>query len=142
MNKKFISVLSIVLVFTVCVVPMASAAVTSSDYLRTFSSSIQSGGSGKVIISIIASGKVGVNEIGAQTIVVEESRDGRSWTEVETFTYDEHDEMMVYGARNIGSSVTYDGISNYYYRATVTFYAGISGTGDTREYDVPSTKVS
>lgn len=142
MSKKFISVLSVVLVFTVCVVPMASAAITSSDYLRTYYSSIQSGGNGKVLISITASGKVGVNEIGAQTIVVEESRDNKTWTEVGTLSCDDYDEMMVYGARNIGSSVTYYGRSNYYYRATVTYYAGISGTGETREFDVPSTKVS
>lgn len=142
MSKKFISVLSVLLVFTVCVVPMASAAITASDYLLTYSSRIQSGGNGKVVISIIASGKAGVNEIGAKTIVIEESRDGRTWTELDPLTCDDYDEMMVYGARTIGSSVTYYGRSNYYYRATVTYYAGISGTGETREYNVPSTRVS
>lgn len=142
MSKKLISVLSIVLVFTICIVPMAAAVTNASDYLSTYSSNIQSGGSGKVLVTIKAIGKVGVNEIGAEKIVLEESKDGKSWHIAETFEPDEYPEMMKYGARTIGSSVTYNGTSGYYYRATLTFYAGTDGVGETRTGYASLTKVS
>lgn len=142
MSKKLTSVLLIVLIFTVCIVPMASADITASEYFTTYSSSIQSGGSGKAIISIRATGKVGVNEIGAQAIVLYESADGKAWREVKTFKSDDYPEMMKYGARSISSSVTYNGKSNYHYYATLTFYAGTDGVGDTKDFTTLAQKVS
>mgnify|MGYP006922122444 CR=1 FL=1 len=142
MKKKLISILSVVLIFAVCIAPTVSAATYASDYFVSFSSNIQSGGSGKVLVSIKATGKVGVNEIGAEKIVLEESKDGNTWRKVETFTSDEYPEMMKYGVRSIGSSVTYNGTSGCYYRATLTFYAGTDGVGETRTGYAPSAKVS
>lgn len=131
MKRRAISAIALALAVVMFVVPVASAAVYSSEYLSSSHVSISKVSSGKVKVSFDVFGKIGINEVGAKKVIVYESPDNITWTSKKTFYSSTTSDMIEYGVRNMSSSVTYDGQAGYYYYAEVTTYAGISGTGDT-----------
>lgn len=131
MRSRIVSAAALVLALIICISPLASAAVYSSEYINFSDASISKISSGTVRISFGVTGKFGVNEAGAKKVVVYESPDDTTWTEKKTFYSSTTSDMMFYGVKNASSNVTYEGRAGYYYYAEVTVYAGISGTGDT-----------
>lgn len=131
MKSKIVSTVALVLALVMCISPLASAAVYSSDYIIASGASISKVSSGTVRIRFDVTGKSRVNEVGAEEIVVYESSDGNTWTPRKTFYSSTTPGMITYGKISTSSSVTYTGHSGYYYYAEVTVYAGRDGTGDT-----------
>lgn len=140
MKSRIVSAVALVLALVMCISPLASAAVYSSEYISFSSASISKVSSGKVEINFDVTGKFGVNEAGAKKVVVYESSDNSTWTSKKTFYSSTTSDMMFYGVKNASSSVTYTGRSGYYYYAVVTVYAGTSGTGDTEIHTTGSVR--
>lgn len=131
MRSRIVSTLALVLALVMCISPLASAAVYSSDYIISSGASISKVSGGTVKIRFDVNGKLRVNEAGAKKIVVYESPDDSTWTAKKTFYSSTTSGMITYGVMNVSSSITYTGRSGYYYYAEVTVYAGTDGTGDT-----------
>lgn len=71
-----------------------------------------------------------MNEVGAYSIRVQESLDGRSWYTVKTFYASDTPGMAIQNDIGHAGYVTYTGISGRYYRAYVTLFAeNSSGEG-------------
>lgn len=131
MKRRVISIVAIALALVMFTIPMASAAVYSSDYISASNATISKVSSGVVRIRYNVYGKYGVNEAGAKKVVVYESSDESTWTPKKTFYSSTTSDMIAYGVMNTSLSVTYNGRAGYYYMAEVTVYAGTDGTGDT-----------
>jgi len=129
MKRKAILVVSVVLILVMSIVPMAAAAVYSSDYLATHYGEITVSGSGEVEIYYKATGKTTSNELGAKKIVLYESENGGAWEKVKTFSYTSDPKMVVSG-RIMQHTVTYNGSPNCSYYADISFYAGYNGVGE------------
>lgn len=140
MKSRIVSVTAFVLALIMCISPLASAAVYSSNYISFSSASISKASSGTVKIRFDVTGKFGVNEVGAKKVVVYESPDDSTWTAKKTFYPSTTSDMMFYGVKNASSNVTYTGRAGYYYYAVVTVYAGTDGTGDTEIHTTGSVK--
>lgn len=140
MKRRVISAISLLLALIMVMAPMASAAVYSSDYISSSSSTTNKVSNGKVKVEFTVYGKYGVNEVGAKKVVIYESSDNETWTSKKTFYSSTTSGMITYGVRSATSSVTYSGTAGYYYKADVTVYAGTSGVGDTETYTTNSVK--
>lgn len=73
--------------------------------------------------------------IGASTIYIYESTDGRSFTKVATYKSENFPAMLGSGTTYYETPVTYLGKPGYYYYASVYCYAEKDGGSDTGHYD-------
>ncbi len=134
MKKKIISVIALLLVISVYIAPPANAAVRASLYLTSYSTYIWPEGNGSMSIYFDVQGTGVMDEIGALSIRLQERPSGSStWKTVKSYSYVNYPNMLSYNNNYYGSSVSYSGHTGYSYRAYVTVWAGINGTGDSRE---------
>lgn len=134
MKKKFISVMTILFVFSICTATVANAAIRASYYLNSYSAYIWSEGNGNMSIYFDAEGTGTMDEIGALSIRLQERPSGSStWTTIKTYSYVNYPNMLDYDNFYYGSSVSYSGKAGCSYRAYVTVWAGVDGSGDSRE---------
>lgn len=116
----------------------AASAITigitrASDYLTCYSASVYSDGSGEVSVWFDVTGTNYMDEIGALTILLQESSNNSTWSTVKTFRYTDYPNMMEYNSVDCVSGVYYSGVDGRYYRAYVTVWAGKDGGGDSRQ---------
>lgn len=79
-----------------------------------------------------------MEKLGVEKIKIQKSSDGENWLTVMTFLSSYYDYLLGENAGFYSNHVSYTGVSGYYYRAYVTFYAeNSSGVGKISEYTQP-----
>lgn len=134
-KSLYIRVLSLLLViFFIC--PLKADAVESraSNYLTSYSAYVYPAGWGKVQVWITVDGVNYMDEIGAISVRLYESKDGESWTLVKTFQHADYPDMLGYNDYAHTSHVEYAGTIGRYYKAYVCVWAGKDGEGDNRYF--------
>lgn len=141
MNK--LTTKSVLLILTLLIIVILSAPVMaaaasqrveprSSDYLDYYYAEINPAASGDLEVNFNVGGKGIMDEIGARTIILQESTNGSNWYIAETFRYGDYPNMMGYDKSSHSSYVEYAGDPDRFYRAYVTVWAGKNGGGDSR----------
>lgn len=132
--KRSIRLLCILLAVLMCVPTVAMASeqpgsrasyffAKHSTYLERISSS-----KFEVWYEVLATGTM--DELGVNTIEVQRSSDGTNWMTMRTYRKAEFPSFICENTVGHTGHVTYYGVSGYYYRALVTYYAkNSSGTG-------------
>ena len=76
-----------------------------------------------------------MDELGSSQIIVQQSSNGTSWTNVKTCLPEDYSQMIEENTYGVCNYITCTGIPGYYYRAYVTFYAkNSSGIGKISQY--------
>ena len=139
-NRVLFRVIAILLV-VVSVFPvnvLAAEAETvqprASYYLSSYSAYVYPAGSGRVEVYFSVNGTNIMDEIGALTIQLYESKDNTNWTWVKTYASNYYSNMLEYDDYYHGSYVTYQGIGGRFYKAYICVWAGKDGGGDTRYF--------
>lgn len=138
MMKKQTRIVAILLFFVMVmgfstVAFAADNSPMASKYLTSYSAYIWSGGNEDISIWFDVTGTGTMDEIGALTIILQESGDNSEWSTVQTFRYTNYSNMLEYNSADCVSNVDYSGAEGMYYRAYVTVWAGIDGDGDSRQ---------
>lgn len=146
MNRKrttFIRVISLLLVFMFLLPTSVSALETrASYYLDAYTAYIYPAGWGKVQVWFSVNGTGTMDEIGALSIQLYESRDNENWTWLKTFDYTDYSGMLGYNNFYHDGHVEYNGTIGRYYKAYVCIWGGKDGDGDTRYFWTPVEKAT
>jgi hypothetical protein len=142
-KRLILRVAAIILIVTI-VLPVNAMAVEprASDYLTAYTAYIYPAGWGKVQVWFSVDGTGTMDEIGALTIYLYESKDNENWTWVETFLHTENIDMLGYNNFYHTNHVEYSGTIGRYYKAYVCVWAGKDGDGDTRYFWTPVEKAT
>lgn len=105
-----------------------------SLYLSSYGAYVHLPGNGLVQIWFDAQGTGTMDELGALSVSLYESRDGNEWTWKKTFTHDSTPGMLSYNDYFHSSHVEYQGVEGRYYKAYVCIWGGKGGKGDTRYF--------
>ena len=136
-------VLAIVLLFCTLVPINASAAeARASYYLSSYQAYVYPAGSGEIQVWFSVTGVNYMDDLGALSIEIYESKDNSSWTYKETFMHTDYSNMLKENAISHMDCVTYQGVKGRYYKAYVCIWAGKDGDGDTRYYWTSSKKAT
>lgn len=133
--KRFTQCICLVLVLATCLaVPAAAAEEISpyaSSYFMCFSAYLWKTSETEFEVWFDVTAVDGMAELGACVIKVQRSPDKSYWSTMRTYKKEDYPSMIRYDTGDHASYVTYsDGISGYYYRAYVEFYAkNSSGRG-------------
>ena len=140
-RKSLVVRLIALLMITVMVVPLGAGAATgntvqpyASYYLSSYGASAYRASGNVIQIYFNAQGTGYMDELGALSIEIYESTDKVNWTWKTTFNHDTTSGMLSYDDDYHSSSVSYQGISNRYYKAYVCIWGGKNGSGDTRYF--------
>lgn len=107
----------------------------SSAFIASYDSSIciPSGRTLEIWFDVVGKGEM--DEIGVESIELQRSSTGSSWTVIKTFLPEDYPQMICENTGIAYDYVTYTGTYGYYYRAYVTFYASNSrGWGNEYQY--------
>ena len=136
-NKSAVVRLVAVILIAMMLLPMGvSAAVQprASYYLDSYNAYVYAAGSGKIRVYFNVEGTGYMDEIGALSIKIYESKDNSTWTRVVTRTHDSTSGMLSYNDDYHSGYVSYSGVAGRYYKAYVCVWAGEGGDGDTRYF--------
>ena len=140
-SKSFIFCAAVVLLIVAVCFPMSVNATVSeyiqpraSDYLTSYNAYVYLPGNGEVRVYYSVSGTNYMDELGALSIAIYESKDGTNWTWKKTFTHDSTSGMLSYNDDYHSGYVSYNGVRGRYYRAYVCIWGGKNGDGDTRYF--------
>lgn len=139
MSKKVIAIVSLIIVFSLMLSPVAVATTTSSAYIASSGAYVTKSGS-DISVYFLITGKNIMDKIGATHIYLYE-KNGNTWSLVYTFesTDSAYSAAMLKSNSYLNSNhVTYtsgDSSKNYY--AIVHFYAEKGGGSDTIIQDTP-----
>ncbi len=136
MRRKANLLVSILLLVSLSLALMSAA--NASEYFSKYCASASRDSKSKITITFDATGTNFWPEFGVKTVEFQRSRNGVTWSEVTTYSYEDYPNMMEYNSNFVYSSVSYQGSSLYKYRAVVTFWAGESGVGEEKTYTTPS----
>ena len=125
------------MMFVISLSESASAAVNSSDYLDWYLSGLTAESGGSITISVKIDACGDMTKVGASKIYLYESADGKSFTRIETYKYEDYPEMMGSGWYYIADPITFTGTPGYAYYAIVYCYAGDSTGHDEKPYTTP-----
>ena len=112
-----------------------SMAPYSSSYFASYDASavVSAFRTFRVWFDVLA--KSGMDELGASSIIIQQSSDQVNWTDVKTCLPASYPQMIEENTVGVCNYITITGIPGYYYRAYVTFYAKNStGTGEICDY--------
>lgn len=104
----------------------------ASDYLSSYNTYIYNAALGKIQVYFNVTGVNYMDEIGALTVRIYESKDQETWTWVYTMQHTSQSSMLGYDKVFHADHVDYQGSVGKYYKAYVTIWAGKNGNGDTR----------
>ena len=141
-KKWYIHVITLFLVCSLLIPTPVKAAVPdtvqpcASSYFQQYEIYTYAAGNGKIQVWYTIFGHHQMNKLGILRIVLQESADQVSWTNVATYSYaDYYDEMISETAVTHFGHVDYnDGIVGKYYRARVTLYAIDAEDSETKLY--------
>lgn len=133
--KKTTRYLTLLLVLAL-MLPTAAMATEykpmSSAYLSSYNAYIQPGGNGKVSVCYSVNSATTMTDVGATTILLQESADGKVWTAVASYSSSVYPHMLAHNTPMCNTDVSYSGVAGRYYKASVTVYAGNSTGSDSR----------
>lgn len=135
MRKKMLCRLLVVcMMVSVLLCRPAAAMVESSEYLDGYRATLtaESGKSITLSIYVDACGKM--DKVGASTVYLYESSDGKSFSCIETYSYEKYPKMMGSGWSYAADPIVYKGTPGYAYFAIVHCYAGDSTGHDEKPY--------
>lgn len=125
--KRFLRSICLLLVFiTICSIPAYAAENTArgSDYFMSRSCYLWKTSSTQFQVWFDVTAMSGMDELGASTIKVQRSADGKTWEDMQTYRKANYSNMICEDTAAHASYVTYSGAQpGYYYRAYVCFYA-------------------
>ena len=132
--RGFLSGILAILMISSIFCTVASAAVQSSAYLDSYSATITPKSGRKLSITVDVEGVGSMTEIGAKTIYIYESEDGKSFERVATYKSSQYPEMMGSGTIYYKTPITHTGKTGYYYFASVWVYAANKDGSDEKNY--------
>ena len=112
----------------------ASASMKSSEYLDSYCISVTAESGGKIIVNVDVDATRTMDEVGATSITIWRSSDGKNFTSVKTYNSDDYPELLGSGLHFNEDVITYYGTPGYYYCASGYCYAGDSRGSDSRHY--------
>lgn len=126
-------------IFTIAIIfnllsTTASASVQSSAYLNSYRATIVPQSKGFIVVSVSVAGVGPMTEIGAKTIYIYESIDGKSFSRVGTYESSVYPQMMGSGTNYFEDPITYLGKPGRYYYASVWVYAANENGSDEKNY--------
>lgn len=137
--RIFRGIIALCLICVLFIPTVAFAAVKppvspqASDYLAGYYGYVsKSGNTIQPVFSVSGTGRM--ENIGAYSIYLYESRDGTNYTLVKTFNYESYSNMMAYNTSSHASYLSYSGNANYTYKAYICVFAGRNGGGDARYF--------
>lgn len=146
MNKKksllFKVTALLLVVVLLCPMPAYAVEPRASYYLDSYNAYPYSAGLGKIQIWFSVTGVDYMDDLGALTIQIYESKDNSTWTWVETYTNGTTPSMLAQDEIYYMSYVEYQGTIGRYYKAYVCIWAGKDGDGDTRYFWTGSQKAT
>lgn len=132
----------ILIVMLICPVCISATEPRASAYLTSYNAYPYSAAWGKVQIWFNVTGTDYLDELGALTVQIYESKDNENFTWVKTFSHDVYTNMLGENDIVYQSHVDYQGTIGRYYKAYVCIWGGRDGGGDTRYFWTTSTKAT
>ena len=142
MNIAFRIISLVLAIVFILPVSVTAAETRSSLYLNTYTAYIYPAGWGKIQVWFSVDGTGTMDEIGALSIQLYESKDNETWTWLKTFDYTDNSGMLGYNNFYHDGYVQYNGTIGRYYKAYVCIWAGKDGDGDTRYFWTPVEKAT
>ena len=135
--KRILQCVSLILIFTICLaIPVAATEQVTpwaSNYFGYRSAYLWKTSNTQFQVHFDVTAVSGMSELGASIVKIQRSPDNSTWTTVRTYTKEDTPSLIAYNTGNHASHVpttsSYTGISGYYYRAYVQFYAKNSSGG-------------
>lgn len=142
-KSALIRIISLVLVvLALCPINANAVEPRASYYLDSYSANLYAAGNGVIQVWYDVTGVSYLDEIGALSIQIYESKDNSTWTWKKTFTHDSTSGMLAYNKFFYESHVDYQGVAGRYYKAYICIWGGKDGAGDTRYFWVSSKKAT
>lgn len=137
MTKRILRSIAFLLLISLSLTPIAMATDTASsrasEYLSSYVAYMVRNGNGNVSVRFEVTGTEKMDDIGALTVKLQESKDGGdTYTTIKTFSYLNYSYMLKHNTMTCVSSVSYDGVAGRYYQAIVTVYAAKGNGSDSR----------
>lgn len=111
-----------------------SAFARSSAYLNSYSASTVPISGGRLAVTVNVIGVGSMTEIGASTIYIYESTDGKYFSQVGRYFSNEHPHMMGSGTHYCEDAIIHQGTAGRYYYASVYVYAANESGSDEKNY--------
>lgn len=134
-SRRFLSGILALLMISSLLCTAASATVKSSEYLDAYRVVITPDPHGVMTISVQVTGVGYMPTIGAKTIDLYESTDGKNFHWIDAYESDDYPEMMGSGTMFLKDLFTFTGTPGHYYYAMACVYAGNNTGGDERYVD-------
>lgn len=134
---RLVAMILVVVLFLPIGVRAAEAEIVqpyASSYLDSYGAYVYAAGNSVVRVYFHAYGVGYVDELGALSIKIYESKDNSTWTWKETFMHDSTSGMLSYNDDYHSGYVSYNGVAGRYYKAYVCIWGGEDGDGDTRYF--------
>ena len=132
LGKRLLSGIFALVMISSLLCTAASASVKSSAYLDAYRAVLTVKSNGVMLVSADVTAVGNKPEVGVKTIYVYESTDGKSFTRIATYKYEDYPEMMGSGGIYFEDIITFQGVIGRYYYAKACVYAGDSNGGDER----------
>lgn len=132
-GKRFLSGIFALIMISSLLCTAASASEQSSAYLDGYRAVMTADPHGAMVITVDVSGVGYMSKLGAKTIYVYESTDGKYFHWVATYESSAYPKMMGSGTVFYEDVITHYGTPGLYYYATVCVYAG-NNTGSDERY--------
>lgn len=114
----------------------------ASRYITSYNTYICAVGGGDIQIWFEIMGTGDMDELGTLSIILYESTNNSTWTEVATYLHEDNSSMLIEDDYWHMDYVPYDGVQGRYYKAYVCLWAGKNGGGDTRYMWAPSVRAT
>lgn len=125
--KRFVKLVSLVMVFAMClVIPVGAEEISpyASNYFGSYRTYLGAETSTSFQVWFTVTALREMDELGVEYIEIESSSDGSNWTTVKTYYSDVYSDLMTTNTSAHAGHVTYSQKqSGYQYRAYVHFYA-------------------
>lgn len=135
LGKRALSGIFALIMISSILCTTVSAAEQSSEYLNSYCAMLTAKDNGDMVITVDVTGRGYMPEIGAKTIAVYESTNGRDFYWIATYESDDYPKMMGSGSIFYKDVITFHGTGGRYYYATAFVYAGNANGGDERNCD-------
>ena len=125
--KRFIKIICMVLVFSMCLaVPVGAAEIApyASNYFMSYRTYLSGETSTSFQVCFTVTAVREMDKLGVDYIDIERSSDGVNWTTVKTYDSSDYSDLMAEDTFFHAGQVTYSNKqSGYQYRAYIEFYA-------------------
>lgn len=132
LGKRLLSGIFALVMISSLLCTAASASVKSSAYLDAYRAVLTPKSNGVMVISVDVTAVGRMPEVGAKTIYLYESTDGKTFNWIRTYESEDYPELMGSGLIFYEDVITFQGVIGRYYYAKAFVYAGDSTGGDER----------